>query len=745
MYNVAIAILNNPHVRKLYNQHHGIAGDSDEGARDILRNAVNLGNANAAWQLARLHHEQYIITDSQSELQQLYYWYSKAADMGHKEGVHNIAYFKAQFPDIEQSMKSLDLVQISNPSAAYLQKRPDAEGEITIPVADIAFVKDKSPGMKQRLEDGVKLLDKELVAFDRIIHSLEEKIRLLLDTAQRNAQKQAMVAGREDQIHNRIEALREIRMALMEEKPSQLAEDVFDVATGVGTYALTGSPIILGRAESRLTLNLVRQLVAKDQKKSAFESYLDSKKMDISLVREEVAQIDKAIVAVRSNAFVKQLQKDELSKRKLLSAFLKKTLLKQGIDNITQLEPYAKQHAFESIDDFLAAIGQMHGKNEKLLDTALNNFVHGFADTKDTETLIAYANAHTLGNKTSPAHDHEINVVKVIVDLVENVIKPHIDHYYSTASRVDVLKAEGFNFSLDPNAALTDKEYKNPTYVGALLASEYSVVGSREISKIFDYYMHRHGKHVIYDPSSAVEQHPDKTVDVIADQEVRKYADIITQKSKHGDRNLPAMPNLFMKICAEEYLTPHMIVHPEPAIVFKDRPEAPIAYLMANDVVKDFIGKMSLSPLAKYRSELKDKSLVDNVIAQTFFDFFAKVGNAHTSVYASGLQDVANKYGKADYGKLHASLSRDLTRDTSGQYDLYDQLLQRNLQKALSASPLKEAKQLLAEMDELAKQGISIIKPSIIMAHATQLIDEMHDKDTAFSNMSPNAKGRAGK
>ncbi|MFO0389418.1 MAG: hypothetical protein ACK502_06845 [Alphaproteobacteria bacterium] len=731
MYDVAEAIITNQHVRKSYNQKNGIAGDSDQGARDILKNAANLGYANAAWRLARLHHEQYIMTDSKTELQQLFHWYKKAAELGNKEASHHIAYFKAQFPDIEATAASLDKVAVSNPTSDYLAKRPDALGEVVIPEADIAFLKSHNPDIKGSLTTASSLLDKQLGEMDKFMSALQAKIKVLLDNATRLAEAQAAIAGREDQIHQRVQALHEMRMILADDK----GRGAEGWVSGANTLLITANPklaILDGLMRSTL------EKVGTSNQGGSFENYLKAQRIKVELVREEVANIDQAIAATRGTALVKSIQKDEVSQRRLLSAYLKKTLIDQGLKNIASLEPIAKQHGFNSVDHLISVSANIAG-DQGMLAGALGAFVRGFADTKDMETIIAHANRHTLGGKES-----EFKVTNAIVNFVEQVIKPNIDQYSSLASRVDVLKAEGVDFVQNPNATLATRDYKNPTFVKTLLETEYSVSGSAEVAKMFDHSMHRHGKHVIYDPTADGVQHTKKTIDLVEPDEVREYSDLVAQKSKRGDRTLPPMPSLFTRTCANEYLTPLTKKHAE-STKFHDRPDAALAYVTATHVVADFIDKMSLSPLAKYRATLKDKSLVDNVIAQTFFDFFSSMGVAHKANFAAGFQDVERKFGSGDFTKASSDLGREISKDMLAQYDVYAKLLEANLKKSLSDSIAPEARQLLAQLDALEKEGVSIVKPEIIKNHASQYLDELRTREMAFENMSPAARSLRGK
>ncbi len=55
-------------------------------------------------------------------------------------------------------------------------------------------------------------------------------------------------------------------------------------------------------------------------------------------------------------------------------------------------------------------------------------------------------------------------------------------------------------------------------------------------------------------------------------------------------------------------------------------PEAPAAYVMADEVIHRFIEQLKFSSIEHYRAKVGDR--LDNLIAQTFMDFFAELKSA---------------------------------------------------------------------------------------------------------------------
>lgn len=103
-YDVAEAIINNKYIRAIYNRRHHLGdGDTLKGALDLLKKSVELGNANAAWRIARLYHEQYIAQDKAVNAEHAYAWYAKANEMGNKEAALVLEYFNSRMPNVPKA------------------------------------------------------------------------------------------------------------------------------------------------------------------------------------------------------------------------------------------------------------------------------------------------------------------------------------------------------------------------------------------------------------------------------------------------------------------------------------------------------------------------------------------------------------------------------------------------------------------------------------------------------------------
>ncbi len=110
-------------------------------------------------------------------------------------------------------------------------------------------------------------------------------------------------------------------------------------------------------------------------------------------------------------------------------------------------------------------------------------------------------------------------------------------------------------------------------------------------------------------------------------------------------------------------------------------PEAPAAYVMADEVIHRFIEQLKFSSIEHYRTKVGDR--LDNLIAQTFMDFFAELGNRHSADPTLGLKRAELKSAAGEdnaYGFAFDSYAKAITKDALSSFDLFLSLYRRNLE-----------------------------------------------------------------
>ena len=402
-------------------------------------------------------------------------------------------------------------------------------------------------------------------------------------------------------------------------------------AIGAGTAgagAAAAAPIIIGGLALGLLWGGIKGNSASKLAKAEVAirkelvGYLQSQKVDIAKHEAEIETIVSELIGLADQKKFQEEVGTELRAIRVRNAYIARSLLRSGAHNATLLNEMCEQHGVKSLDEFVSGFG---GE----VRVTLKRFCFGLANSNDMSLILADSDALT-GSDLKP---HE----RVLKDFVETVMKPDIGGYLSKASKVDVISQSNllpYGAPLDWTKGIVRDE--NSPALAALTANEFgmSVVGLQDVKHAFDFYLHRHGDKHLHDAKLKDGQMTDesvpKRVNVYQPDEIDLFVNRTKTYMTHGGKNIPTVSDLFLRVSAYEYFMPQAVRTAGTNNIFAENPEAPAAYPMINATVNAFIEKMSLGPIAKFRQVVGERA--DNVIAQTFIDYFAMLGVMHLEI-----------------------------------------------------------------------------------------------------------------
>lgn len=315
-------------------------------------------------------------------------------------------------------------------------------------------------------------------------------------------------------------------------------------------------------------------------------------------------------------------------------------------------------------------------------------------------------------------------------------MKPNIAALYNHGSKVDIIYQTGLSgLGSSFHAARVMIRSAHDKRIGALFADEFGVAseigeltvrGALDVKTIFDFYLHRHGDRTVTDAKVRdgliTGEHVAKRVSALAPDTVASHVEIV--KTARGLRqSAPDISDMFLRICGYEYFYPQAFNTAQSTNIMAGNPEAPAAYVMANEVIHRFIEQLKFSSIDHYRSKVGDR--LDNLIAQTFMDFFAELGNRHSADPALGqkraeLKTAANEDNA--YGFAFDSYSKSITKDALGNFDTFLALYQRNLEKQLETAPEADAKLLEQQIRAVTFMTRSALNPDIVRPGTQQAL-----------------------
>ncbi len=606
-----------------------------------------------------------------------------------------------------------------------------------------------------RLDNAIAANEEHLDEFEKLFSSIEDKI-------------EALVKEADDKLKEKTERMQKMDRAVIrnERLQDQIDQSKFDITTrkkyltkekpravrmlneglnGAGDGAIRGlawgDPHSTGAGAG---LGFLRGLTKGFRKKidpqkievdirNELVEYLNAQQVDTNAHAADIKDISDKITGLLNDKAFQEKVSDDLKIQRIQNAYVTRMLLYSGRHNAYLLNEACEMNGDASLDTFLNAF-----KGE--LGMSLKRFCYGIANSNDMALILHEANA--LSGALS-SHNQTLK------DFVEQVVKPDINSFLAAASKVDAIGQSnllpyGAPFQLTQGIVRdeTDPKYK------ALMANEFGVstVGLQDVRRAFDFYLHRHGNKVFYDSHLKDGQGTDleypKRIHVEPRESIISFVNKTKQAMSRGAQEQPQVSDIFLRICGYEYFLPQAIHTAGINNIFSENPEAPAAYPMVNDTVNHFIEKMSLGPIQKYR-ELVGEPL-DNIIAQTFVDYFAHLGLRHDEDHKikEARTQLRNSANSDKYGPIFSAYVRRITQDSTGNFELFMDIYKNNLQHELPTMPAEERALLQEYLATLPDPAKTILTPEIIKPGSPQAGFIAKYEDHTFKNTLSGQLGR---
>ncbi len=638
-----------------------------------------------------------------------------------------------------------------------------------VPVIDWGNAMDASQPVTRRLNNAVQTVENRLGEIDDIFAGIQERIDKLtgeepqLATTKLEKEKILLEGKRANtKIDGEIDKLQtEIttRKAMYAESNKGLALGIAlpigrkvvmragagavagSVIPGIGTVAggifgaieglVEGAGNILfeGKSDSTISKMTGYKLSANEEFriKEALIANLKTKKVDVIAHAAEIQSIANKIEEIVVSKKFQEMLTDEVKSERVVQAYVARSLLRSGSHNTQELQQSCEISGVSSVDSFLTAFDGRLGE-------ALQRFCFGIANSNDMRVIIAEAN----GVK---ANDTDTNR-RALRDFAEDVLKPDIGAYLTHASKVDKIYQANLiglgtqlHWEREMVRDTTDRE------LTALFANEFgmSVVGVQDIRNIFDSYLHRHGDKYMYDAKlkdgQMTDEYPDMRVNVVPEERMDRFVDMVKRSAAHARTTQPNVGDMFLRICGYEYFRPQAVRTAGTDNIFLENPEAPASYPMVNEVVNNFIERLSLSPIETYREQVGVR--LDSLIARSFMDFFARLGEIHGQDEAiDNHRKRTRDAARADqYGSVFSSYTRRITADAVNHYDLFLDIYKENLERVSELAPEKDRKLLQAQIEKLSEPARTTLNPDVMDPTSHQARLTAAYEDHLFENM----------
>lgn len=749
LYNIGVCLFTNPHVRALYNGRLNRQPDDISAANDFLRHAMNLGNANAAWFVGNRWHEQAEQDNDPEKLGRALFYYRVGKEYGHPNAAHRYEYLTKKSRALV--LLSASKAELTNPSSAHALQYPESVGVIRVGHYDYGFLNDAGEGdILSRIRRAAAMSDEQVADFERLAQSLEQKIERLFREA---AIKTGLI---EDVETKKKEGFAKNDKLLLkiggEERQIQLSEERWlkehssRAAVGLLVGAATGDvgSVVTGIAALNPARAVGYGAVARNEQEYRQEKIasLYARLEDIELLKDQRRELEEGIAKVLKLRSIVDLQKDKAGVQRLLQGYLRRQVLEFAQQNCEILEKYALRAGLNSLDDFLAGFeraAQGGDETRTRVHEAVKRFCFGAADTNDLHVMMAYSDL--VGRRGEASTDaaaarHDL----ALHEFSERHLKPSVAEYVSKCTRTDVLREAEFNLAATNADELVTDE-KNQA-LAELVRSNFATEGSLSVNEMFEFYLHRHGKNDLRatrledgQPTDISER---KAVQIWTEGEQEEFVERTIHFRRFGKSEMPKVDSIFLRLCAAEYFKPQSVITSGSKANLNDYPEAPVAYPIVNEVINDFIERMSLSPIARYREEMNDKRSLDALIAESFIDFFATLGHSHATQFTKEREDLARAYGLQHYGTRFRDCTNTLADDARERYALFKEIFDYNLQRTLEVSTFKESGDLLAQLRQAQADGVSLLEPAnIVLPGTPEAMESAIRRDRRFTNVFP--------
>ena len=613
---------------------------------------------------------------------------------------------------------------------------------------DLSYLNQVGVGThQQRLQRAVHDVTGQLHFFDETIEAIEATLIKALEQEKVLSQRVDVLHQQVHEAENHNRAIdRRIIIEERSQKASQsrwVSESIIRAIVGAGAFLLTGglseglslATVFGSRGKQGLffQMSLDRSagygMVARNesQYKNDIIEMLRAEKIDVASYYREIQVVSAKLVELAELKPVMRMQADRQNISRLYKAHLRRQILAQGLENSKNLATFAQRQNI-TLDEFFKSFDGRVGQ-------ALLNFGYGYADSDDLHIIIAYSD--TLSSDKLQPHEC------VLKRAVESFIKPSIVDIIPKSSRVDILKSIMPSFtgaSSDPTSLAI--EFGSPAFqaMSMLVRSNFSTVGSPAIDAELAFVLHRHGDEFLrstqVNDGLVDDEIQPKNVAVMSEPEQREFVERVRQYYRSGMRQLPPVKYLFIRICAAEYFLPQKVRTSGEQGIFSQYPQAPVAYPMVNEVVRQFLGRMNFHSIDDYNNFNGDR--LKNLIAQTFIDFFAVLGNRHNSKFAEERCGLATAHDVGTYGTRFTMAVQAITDDALEHFGLFQELFYTDLQRTLEIKSEKDNAKLLQQLAEFRQVSRSLVTDSsrIIMPGTPEALNlALKGQSRRFSNM----------
>lgn len=485
---------------------------------------------------------------------------------------------------------------------------------------------------------------------------------------------------------------------------------------------------------------------------------LEAQKIDTSKHKREVSRLTDKLKKIVESKQIQEIRQDEVKQERIASSILRQRLVKSGLDVVVELEKhYMPEHGFDSVDTFLAAF-----EDDRLSD-AMRHLCYGRADSNDMEVIIAESNAFSEQDELKP-HQQALH------RFVEEYVKSDIDGFMTKASFVDAirdlnllnLETLGFAGEVDKKApkpnqrgelviAETDKNStKSRIALMSALADQYGErhIGDYYIQRLFRFWLTRHGDttlvadEVLDGNQIKYNQLVGKEVNIQPERDMRRFAEAVKRGGSNRQEDMPMPDDLFMRVCGYEYYLPQAVRTHNNNNKLSENPEAPIAYPMVNKVVTEFVKRMVNGGLEDYRGKVGSR--LDNVVAQSFIDFFATMGRRHREQFASEREALRTGFGHDLYTRKFTPHMQRITSASLAEFDTFLDIYARNLEKYMQVVPSYEQAELRQQVEAVKELAEGRLSPPILEPGSHADRERARRDDHTLANITENFGRRAG-
>lgn len=755
LYNIGMALSQNEPLAK----HTGYQSE------DYLKHAANLGYGPAARELGERAHHAYETSGDKAHLQDAHYWYGVGADLGHPNAMARFKLVQNIAPDLDKTHAYVQPYR--QPSAGHIKRHPASAWEIEIPDIDLSYVKQGSGPIILRLQQATQDIDKVSAAFNDQIALIQAKIDDLIARQGVMDKKIDRLSGEElAAMRNNTEISRKI---LGQERAKELSrnrwvqEHIGTVASALALSAIfphAGAGAALGAVITHRAPRTVGDRIASNNAVN-FNNLaireLQDQKVDVTRFENEIRELANMLQKLDESRAVQDIKKNDVKRQHLLQGMLMQRILHSALANCDLLENTSQSYGIQTADELVAAF-----HDHPRLSKALQDFIYGHANTADLRLILAESSQWRGRNDLLPHQE-------TLYRFVEKTIKSNIKSYFTKASQIDVIETLGLidfdtmrvtavtaegalkdPYNLSPEEKRIREALDSQTRIAmtSMFAREHGVshIGDSDIRRLFSYYLHLHGGQELYASElrdgMVLDRNAPKLVSPESRDEMERFGRMVKESYHQGRETQPDVGNLFLRVCGYEYFLPQAVRTSGEGNRFADNPEAPVAYGMVNEVIHAFVQRMVKGGLTDgnrddaitvFKSQVGEA--LDNIIAQSFIDFFRELGTAHEEPFRNQREKLQAAYLHDTYGPRFDNYQEAITNDAVKKYDLFLEIYARNLQAHMEIATEDKLGRIEKELERVQQLGHSDFVPSKVIRPGTREAVKWAEGEHRFTNM----------